>query len=81
MVSIGKSQDYLNVCINSEDTKRNIYDFCQTKMGNYNSSIMAYCKLDMCNLCCVSMDKMKSKSYSFTNMKRCFSECSKGKLD
>ena len=51
----------MNVCINGQDTKSNIYEFCQTKMANYDTSIMSYCKLDMCNLCCVTMDKMKKK--------------------
>jgi len=62
-VSIENNRDYMGMCINGEDTNSNVYDYCQTRLGNYDASITAYCKLDMCNLCCVSMEKIRKKSY------------------
>ena len=38
------------------------------------------CKLDMCNLCCVTMDAMKKKNYSVDNLRNCYRDCNKGNL-
>jgi len=77
-ISVENSQDYETICINSSTPQNNVYEFCQYKM-KYDQSLVQYCKLDMCNLCCVSMDAIKKKSFSFENLKKCFKGCTKGK--
>jgi len=77
-IAVDKNDDYKNVCINSNDYRANIYEFCDKKMVLYNQKLLAYCKLDMCNLCCVGMDKIKNKNFSVSNLKRCFEDCSSG---
>lgn len=72
------NQDYLSTCISSINTPQNIYSYCSYKMKDHDQSLMVYCKLDMCNLCCVTMDPIKKKIYSLDNMKKCFSDCSRG---
>jgi hypothetical protein len=79
MITIDHNEEYMGVCINGDDTQSNIYNFCSTKMQGYDMTIMSYCKLDMCNLCCVTMDNMKKKSYSFNNVKSCYDKCARGK--
>lgn len=78
-IAVENSNEYKNICIISNDPKIDVFNYCQTKMINYDQKLLAYCKLDMCNLCCVNMDTIKKKNFSFTNVKRCFSECSSGK--
>lgn len=78
MVSIDNNHEYKGICINGYDTTANIYNYCSTKMQGYDASILSYCKLDMCNLCCVTIDNIKKKSYSFSNVKSCYEQCSKG---
>lgn len=68
--------EYKNTCINSENPVQNIYAYCSDRMKGYDPSLITYCKLDMCNLCCVTMDPMKRKNYSFDNLKKCFKDCS-----
>lgn len=70
------NEDYVNTCINSENPVQNIYTYCANRMKDYDQSVMRYCKLDYCNLCCVTMDPMKKKNYSVDNMKKCFKDCS-----
>ena len=50
-------------------------------MASFSSKSRESCKLDMCNLCCVTMDSMKKKNFSVDNLKKCYRECSKGKLN
>jgi len=78
-LTVDNSNEYKNVCINSADTKRNIYDYCEQKMNSISQTAKESCKLDMCNLCCVTMDSMKSKSYSTNNLTKCYKDCNKGK--
>lgn len=47
-------------------------------MGSLTIKSKEACKLDMCNLCCVTMDAVKNKSYSIKNLKNCYNDCSKG---
>lgn len=49
-------------------------------MATFSSKSKESCKLDMCNLCCVTMDSMKKKNFSIDNLKKCYRECSKGKI-
>ena len=71
------NKEYKNVCINSPNNQQNIYSFCEEKMATFNPKFTNFCKLDMCNLCCVGMDTIKNKNYSVPNMKACFTDCSK----
>ena len=71
------NKEYKNVCITSPNNVQNIYNYCEDKMASYPPTMMNFCKLDMCNLCCVGMDTMKNKNYSVPNMKACFKDCSK----
>lgn len=74
------NEDYKNTCINSENATQNIYAYCSDKMKDYDENMMNFCKLDMCNLCCVTMDPIKKKNYSFDNVKKCFEDCSTSKF-
>ncbi len=76
-IAIDISKEYENICINSSNPTNNVYQFCDKKM-DYDQSLVQYCKLDMCNLCCVTMDSIKKKSFSFDNLKTCFIGCNKG---
>ena len=76
-ISVENNKEYKNVCITSPNNVQNIYNYCDDKMTSYKPIMMSYCKLDMCNLCCVAMDTIKNKNYSVPNMKACFKDCSK----
>jgi len=76
-ISSENNKEYKNVCINSPNNNQNIYSFCEEKMASFNINLINYCKLDMCNLCCVGMDTIKNKNYSVPNLKNCFIDCSK----
>jgi hypothetical protein len=70
------NKEYKNVCISSSNNQQNIYNFCEEKMSFLNLNMVNLCKLDMCNLCCVGMDTIKNRNYSFSNLKNCFVDCS-----
>ena len=76
-ISSESNNEYKNVCINSPNNIQNIYSFCEDKMASFNLNLINYCKLDMCNLCCVGMDTIKNKNYAVPNMRNCFKDCSK----
>lgn len=76
-ISAENNKEYKNVCITTPNHVQNIYNFCENKMETYKPLMMSYCKLDMCNLCCVAMDTIKNKNYSVPNMKMCFKDCAK----
>lgn len=78
-IAVDTTDEYKNVCIASPDPKNNVYDYCEQKMNQFSQKSKEACKLDMCNLCCVTMDAMKKKNYSFDNLKKCFKECNSGK--
>lgn len=71
------NKEYKNVCINSPNNQQNIYSFCEEKFTTFNPNLINFCKLDMCNLCCVGMDTIKNKNYSVPNLKSCFKDCAK----
>ena len=48
-------------------------------MGKMSEIQKESCKLDMCNLCCITMDAMKQKQYSLDNLKKCYKDCNSGK--
>lgn len=79
-LAIDHNSDYKQVCINSNDYRANIYEFCDRKMINLNKKLLAFCKLDMCNLCCVGMDKIRNKNFSVNNLQSCFNDCASGNL-
>ena len=72
-----KSEDYNDVCINSENPDKNIYSYCQSKFTE--APIIETCKLDMCNLCCVNINALKKKKHNYTTIRSCFSTCAKSK--
>merc|ERR1712032_388124 len=74
-ISVENNKEYKNVCITSPNNIQNIYNFCNDKFDTFNPNMMSYCKLDMCNLCCVGMDTIKNKNYSVPNLKACFKDC------
>jgi len=69
------SEEYKDVCINSINPNQNIYNYCSERMKDFDKSLMLHCKLDMCNLCCVTMDKIRNKTFSSQNMMKCFESC------
>ena len=71
------NDDYVNTCINTTNPTQNVYNYCMNKMKDYDMNLSKFCKIDMCNLCCVTMDPIKKKIYSFDNTKKCFEDCSK----
>ncbi len=75
MIAEDSNDDYKSVCINSTNQETNVYKYCSGK-NTKDKSLLRFCKLDMCNLCCVTMDPMKKKNYSVENMKKCFYACS-----
>lgn len=81
LIADDQSFDYIDTCINSTNPLQNVYDYCYKK---YNSEVdkelINTCKLDMCNLCCVTMDPMKNKKYSWDNSQKCFDACATGNI-
>ena len=66
---------YKSVCIQSDNPNTNIYDYCDKKLEN-DLDAKKVCKLDMCNLCCSTMDTIKKVNFSVESMKKCFQDCS-----
>jgi hypothetical protein len=79
-ISIPKNNDYVNTCIQSKTPDGNAYSYCDNKFYQYDKATINGCKKDMCNLCCVTMDAMKQKNYSYDNIDRCFNDCTNSKL-
>ncbi len=78
-VSVDTGDEYKDVCISSPDSRRNIYEYCENKMQKFSLKSKESCKLDMCNLCCITMDAVRSKSYSIKNLTNCYNDCNRGK--
>jgi hypothetical protein len=78
-VASSNNDEYKNVCINSSNSNSNIVGYCE-KMTNVNNLQKESCKLDMCNLCCVTMDAMKTRIYSVDSLRRCYEDCNKSKI-
>jgi hypothetical protein len=76
-IAVDENKDYINTCVATPNTQQNIYSFCQDRFSGYNPTMLNLCKLDMCNLCCVGMDSIKHKNYSFPNLKSCFLDCAR----
>lgn len=76
LLSEDTNKDYQNTCLNSQNSAQNIYTYCDDRMKDYDTTMKNFCKLDMCNLCCVTMDPIKKKNYSTDNIKKCFNDCS-----
>jgi hypothetical protein len=73
------TDEYKSVCIQTQVPEKDVYSFCSEK--NKDDRILTkYCKLDMCNLCCSTMDAMRKKNYSFDNLKMCFQDCSQSNI-
>jgi hypothetical protein len=66
--------DYKAICINSQNPLNSIYDYCDSKISDPDSK--KTCKLDMCNLCCSTLDSIVHKQYSINSIKKCFEACS-----
>jgi hypothetical protein len=65
---------YKPICMSSDQPLSNIYSYCDSKMNDKDSIKM--CKLDMCNLCCSTLDSMQHKNFSLETIKKCFKDCS-----
>jgi hypothetical protein len=70
--------DYKKVCLNSNNPESDTYSFCSNKFKDPVGA--RNCKLDLCQLCCVTMDVVRSKNYSYDSFKGCFAECAKSKF-
>jgi len=79
-VAANNNDEYKNVCLDNPDSNSNIYGYCDLKMQSFSNIQKESCKLDMCNLCCVTMDAMKAKNYSMDSMSRCYKDCNDSKL-
>merc|ERR1719362_1710603 len=75
-IASSNNDEYKNVCINSPDSSKNIFGYCENKLNDFSEIQKDACKLDMCNLCCVTMDSIKSKNFSVDSLKRCYNDCS-----
>jgi hypothetical protein len=76
VISNPDNDDYKSICIQSANPLTNIYDYCESRMKT-SPDEKKTCKLDMCNLCCSTIDVMKKTLYSVDTMKKCFEDCSK----
>jgi len=69
-------EGYNNICMLSQNPDRNTYSYCDAKFARkptYNRT----CKYDMCNLCCVNINSLMKKKFSFFTVRQCFKDCSK----
>jgi len=73
-VSEPAKDDYKAICIISQNPLNSIYDYCDTKISDPDSK--KTCKLDMCNLCCSTLDSIVHKQFSINSIKKCFEACS-----
>lgn len=75
--TLDSNTDYKNTCISTQNSIQNVYSYCDDRMRLFDKQAKNTCKLDMCNLCCSTMDPIKKLNYSFDNTKQCFQDCSK----
>jgi hypothetical protein len=68
--------DYTKVCMESDNPQTGVYNYCSRKIEANDVSKIKTCKIDMCNLCCMTLDVMKNKKYSFNTIMQCYQECS-----
>lgn len=59
----------------SDDPDGNVYSYCDNKFLNEHTKLT--CKYDMCNLCCVNLNTIRSKKHAFETVKSCFTDCAK----
>ena len=57
------------------DNKNNIYSYCEDELND--QAMKKICKLDMCNLCCSTMEVLKKKPFGMETIKNCLNDCSK----
>ena len=62
-------------CLNSV-TNQNVYTYCENSMSGKPFDFINKCKLDMCNLCCATIDAQLGLKTSARSEKSCFSACS-----
>ena len=73
--SSDKNADISGTCINSP-TQSNAYTYCDSSMNGKDSGFITKCKLDMCNLCCATVDAMLDAPSSSKTEANCFNMCS-----
>ncbi len=63
-------------CVEPDHPEKSIYPYCDDYFANdfYQRS---RCKIDMCNLCCVSMDVKDEQKLSDTATSSCYEKCLK----
>ncbi len=72
-MSVDNTHDYRSVCIHSTHQAHNVNTYCEESFSDNSEKVN--CKLDLCNMCCVTMDMMRNTSYSFETVKSCLKEC------
>jgi len=67
--------DGINKCINPTQ-ENNVNSYCSTKMKGKQKGLITKCKLDMCNLCCSTLDAQEESKISNNATSSCYSHCS-----
>ena len=75
----GSNSKNIQNCIEPISPEHSLYPYCDENfVGDFHG--ISRCKTDMCNLCCVTMDAMKSKNFSLDSMRRCYKDCNNGNI-
>jgi hypothetical protein len=67
--------DGINKCI-SPTQENNVNSYCLAKMKGKAKGKITKCKLDMCNLCCSTLDAQEESKISNNATSSCYSHCS-----
>lgn len=61
-------------------TNQNVFTYCENSMSGKSEGFINKCKLDMCNLCCATIDAQLNIKTSAKSEKNCFNKCSLSKF-
>ena len=75
-INIDHTTDYTSSCINTNNNNT-AYSYCDSVFANNsNNENSAKCKLDMCNLCCATLETTTNIEVSYYTEFLCFQSCS-----
>jgi hypothetical protein len=67
--------DGINKCT-TPTQENNVNSYCSMRMKGKKEGLITKCKLDMCNLCCSTLDAQEETKVSNNATSNCYSQCS-----
>jgi hypothetical protein len=78
-IEVGSKTNSWKSCVEPTNPQNSVYQYCDQNFKNDFFS-RSRCKIDMCNLCCISYDEIGGSAVTDDVVKECYSTCTKSKI-